>query len=275
MKAVFLRCGLDSRIYHGQAQGIFTSNCEFDYFPRKWEIHRDNLFFHRTYDQYGCRLGGTLSDFLPESLIDEIPYANPHFNSKTFEARLDHTGNGPGKALRSLEKGDFIVFYESFKLFTTSDQFNDNNFVPDIMGIIGFLELENPAISIFSDIINLDEITFIKRRFRGHPFLDYVIPDFWEDEITLGHVFMAGISVSGLFDRLLEVALFEDTDNNHLPVNSFFQTRWSLQQSLLEDKPIFANNPEQVASDLRNWMNDPVHIARNWQNNGWNSKFKF
>ncbi len=274
-KTVFIRRGLDSGTFGGRAHGVFNRDLIFDYFPVSFgkDVTEKDFFLCLTYSDLGCRLGGYLSDYLPERLKHAVPYINPNFDNLTFEERLIPLY----KNLQSLTKGDLIVFYESLKLFKNHRSFNPFDLKAEALFIIGFFTIDRDVIITEENSSpSSDELLYLKRRFRGHPFLFMNNPVNWHDFIyEEARIFLSGDQVvSGLFEYALEISHSELRENNNQPINEFFRERWGINKSIMRTPLIFAGKPEKVKRDLENWLVNPRKTAKKFVNEGWKPKFK-
>ncbi len=230
-KAVFMRRGLDSGLYGGRAHGVFNEELHFDYFPvifgKGYTV--ENFFHCRTYSEISCRLGGFLSDYLPLRLKFAVPYVNPNFSDLTFEER---TRKYP--SLAHLSEGDLIVFYASLKLFINKKVFNPNKSKADGLFILGFFILEEDPIITYSDSLpSSSELSYLKRRFKDHPFFSMFNPEDWDQFLyEKKGIFLSGDSKSsGFFDYAMELSSSDLLINNYQPPNNFFIERVTLIRS--------------------------------------------
>ncbi len=275
-KVVLIRRGLDSGKYGGKAHGIFNNNLYFDYFPviHGYNCSEESYPLRFTYSDIICRLGGYLSDYLPKRLEKETAYINPNFDNLTFVERKTPMY----KKFEDLTKGDVIVFYESLKLFKDQDNFNPNDLKADALFIIGFFILDrDPIITTKNSLPNLNELLYIRRRFRGHPLLYMNDPVEWDDFIfKQERIFLSGDqAISGLFEYALEISDSGLRKNNYQPVNMFFKERWGIDKSIMRTPLIFAKNPKIFKNDLNNWLTNARKTAESFIKEGWKPKFGF
>ncbi len=274
-KAVFMRRGLDSGSKGGKAHGVFNEELQFDYFPVIFgKGYTDEDFFHcRTYSEISCRLGGFLSDYLPLRLKCAVPYVNPNFNNLTFEESTRKY-----QSLAHLSKGDLIVFYASLKFFINEKVFNPNKSKADGLFILGFFILEEDPIITYSDSLpSSSELSYLKRRFKDHPFFSMFNPEDWDKFLREKKgIFLSGDSKSsGLFDYAMELSSSDLLINNYQPANIFFRERWGLEQSLMRTNALLAEKPEEIKKDLINWLKESKKTSRKFCEEGWKPKYNF
>ncbi|MHA1222040.1 MAG: hypothetical protein ACTSP3_02025 [Candidatus Heimdallarchaeaceae archaeon] len=275
-KAVFIRRGLDSGIDAGRAHGVFNKNLNFDYFPVIFasNVSKENFFISPTYSNIGCRLGGYMSEYLPERLKDAIPYTNPNFDNLTFEERAIPTY----KKLAKLKKGDLIIFYESLKLFKNWETFDPNSLDANALFIIGFFIIDrDPIITLANSLPDSNDLSYLKRRFRGHPFLYINDPTEWDNLLyEQERIFISGDqTISGLYDFALEISDSTLRKNNYQPINEFFKERWGIGKSIMRTGLVFAEKPEIVMKDLTSWLNDAKKTSKDFVKAGWKPKYGF
>ncbi|GAG89307.1 unnamed protein product, partial [marine sediment metagenome] len=135
----------------------------------------------------------------------------------------------------------------------------------------------DPIITYSDSLPSSSELSYLKRRFKDHPFFSMFNPEEWNKFLREKKgIFLSGDSKSsGLFDYAMDLSSSDLLINNYQPANIFFRERWGLEQSLMRTNALLAEKPEEIKKDLINWLKEPKKTSRKLREEGWKPKYNF